>query len=109
MNSYTTDIELGGETRTVELHYEIEEDGIPFIYSAQMVFRICKEDEIWYDHTGHANQGPHDLKVSITELLSANQLQFYANEIQQDLLERTVDYSREEALIENWFRSHKAA
>ena len=96
MNMYCTEIELGDETRKLELHYELEDHGLPFIYNAVMIQRVCPEDGIWYDEKGESNPGPHDLKMSITGFLSPHQTRFYAEQIQQELLEQWVDYSRED-------------
>ena len=104
MNIYHAEIEFGGETRTLECHFEIEDHGILFIYNAVMVTRTCPADGIWYDRDGKANDGPHYEKISVTVHLSKAQLQYYANEIQQHLLEQSVDFPYEERLIEQYFR-----
>lgn len=104
MNIYHAEIELGGETRTLECHFEIEDHGLPFIYNAVMVTRTCPADGIWYDSDGKANDGPHDENLSVTVHLSKAQLNHYAAEIQQYLLDQSVDFSHEERLIEQYFK-----
>lgn len=103
MNTYHAEIELGGETRTLECHFEIEEYGIVYIYNAVMVTRTCPANRIWYDEKGNANDGPHDEKLSVTIHLSKAQLQYYENEIKQHLIEQ-YEFCREERLIEQYFK-----
>lgn len=66
-------ISLCDEDYESEISYEIY-DGRVVIHDVTIIKQTCKKGEAWYDQNGQPHDGPHWIRVNITDLLSRRQI-----------------------------------
>ncbi len=105
LNEQTIEIEIAGETYPAEIQYEVDH-GVPIIHGVTVLKQTCKTGEVWYGNDGSLQFGPHWVRLDITDLLSPQQIGYFANEITKfrkttwadELAERASDRAIEQYL-----------
>lgn len=95
--THNTLIDLCGEEYDAEVEYEFAGEAYPMIYGVEIVHQTCKQGESFYSESGHLQHGPAWIRLSITDLLSANQMGLFAVEITTAELEQATDAEIERA------------
>lgn len=79
--SHNTTIDFCGEEYDAEVDFEFCGESYPLIYSVEIVKQTCKKGGFFYTDNGSFQSGPAYVRVNVTDLLSAEQIGIFANEI----------------------------